>query len=147
MNKAQGAWTSHTLHEALQDTDLANKASIELIQGSDPSLQITMHDYGELSMFLSVCGVQMLVESVMWAAADVQNSADFNAEVLRTHKLFPLSTISLDRMSDGEDYYTMFGALSASSSLTDIIFEIETLADNIINATEAYQQFLTTHSN
>lgn len=147
MNTTQSTWTSQTLYEALQDTDLADKASIELIQGSDPSLQITMHDYGELSMFLSVCGVQMLVESVMWAAADVQNSADFNAEVLRTHKLFPLSTISLDRMPDGEDYYTMFGALSASSSLTDIIFEIETLADNIINATEAYQQFLTIHSN
>lgn len=147
MNTTQGSWTSHTLYEALQETDLADKASIQLIEGSDPSLQITMHDYGELPLFLSVCGVQMLVESVMWAATEIQDDTAFNAEVLRTHKLFPLSTISLDRMPDGEDYYTMFGALSASSSLTDIIFEIETLADNVINAAEAYQSFLTTHSN
>ena len=36
----------------------------------------------------------------------------------------------------------MFGALSSSSSLADVVFEIELLADNVIKATEAYEGHL-----
>jgi uncharacterized protein len=36
----------------------------------------------------------------------------------------------------------MFGALSAASSLADVLFEIEALADNVIRATEAYEWHL-----
>jgi uncharacterized protein YjfI (DUF2170 family) len=45
-------------------------------------------------------------------------------------------------MVDGRDCYTMFGALSSYSSLSDVVFEIELLADNVIKATEAYEGFL-----
>jgi uncharacterized protein YjfI (DUF2170 family) len=38
----------------------------------------------------------------------------------------------------------MFGSLSATSKLSHILFEIEMLASNIINATEAYADFLKT---
>lgn len=47
-------------------------------------------------------------------------------------------------MVDGRDCYTMFGALSSSSTLSDVVFEIELLADNVIKATEAYEGFLKT---
>jgi uncharacterized protein YjfI (DUF2170 family) len=33
----------------------------------------------------------------------------------------------------------MFGSLSASSKLTSVLFEIETLADNAMQTAEAYQ--------
>ena len=36
----------------------------------------------------------------------------------------------------------MYGALSSSSILSNIIYELETLSDNVIKATEAYEQFL-----
>jgi hypothetical protein len=36
----------------------------------------------------------------------------------------------------------MFGALSATSILENVIFEIETLADNVIKATEAYGDYI-----
>ena len=36
----------------------------------------------------------------------------------------------------------MFGALSASSVLSNVVQEIEMLADNVIKATEAYEGFL-----
>jgi uncharacterized protein YjfI (DUF2170 family) len=42
----------------------------------------------------------------------------------------------------GESVYIMFGALSAGSSLAEVLFEIETLADNVIRATEAYENHL-----
>ncbi len=38
----------------------------------------------------------------------------------------------------------MFGALSSSSDLANVVFEIEMLASNVIQATEAYAEFLQT---
>lgn len=137
-------WTTHSLLDALRDSDLINsqQASIELIDGIDPILHIVMHDYGDLPLFLVVCGEQIIVESVLWSVDDVENSSLFNETVLRTHKYFPLSTISLDKHSSGVDYYHMFGALSASSTIQSIVFEIEALANNVIKASEAYLAYL-----
>ncbi len=139
-------WTTTSLHSALQETELftSGRASVELIDGIEPSLQIEMGDYGDLPIFITVYGDQILAESVLWAAADITDTAAFNEAVLRTHKYFPLSTVSLDNMAEGGDYYHMFGALSATSRLANVIFEIEVLASNVIQATEAYSEFFTT---
>lgn len=144
MNETIKRWTTDSLAEALQSAGLfADKqASLELIDGVDPALHIVMHEYGDLPLFLTVAGDQIIVEAVMWPAADVADVQKFNDAVLRTHKYLPLSTISLDNI-DGEDYYHMFGALSATSILANVIFEIEVLASNVIQATEAYGEFLT----
>ncbi|PIA67820.1 YjfI family protein [Pseudomonas sediminis] len=151
MEKEEGmsmpqVWTAQALHEALAATELfqSAQASIELIQGADASLHITMREYGDLPLFIAVFGEQIIVEALLWPAADVKDSVTFNEEVLRTHKLFPLSSIGLEKMVDGRDCYTMFGALSSSSTLSDVVFEIELLADNVIKATEAYEGFLKT---
>ena len=137
-------WNTSSLCDALQDSELiaSGAASLELIDGADPAALIRMKNYGDLPIFLTVAGEQILAESVLWPLDDVRGVDKFNDEVLRTHKLFPLSTISLDTMPDGEQYYTMFGALSASSILENVIFEIETLADNVIKATEAYGDYI-----
>lgn len=137
-------WTAQALHDALLAMELCKGglASIELIQGADASLHVTMHEYGDLPLFIAVFGEQIVVEALLWPAADVADAAAFNNEVLRTHKLFPLSSISLETMPDGQSCYTMFGALSSASTLSDVVFEIELLADNVIKATEAYEGFL-----
>lgn len=137
-------WTTESLFAALQNTDLANEgiATIELIEGVDASLHIIMHQYGDLPIFLTVSGEQIIVESVLWAASEVTNIQVFNETVLRTHKYFPLSTISLDKTGPEEDYYQMFGALSSTSKISNVVFEIEVLANNVIQATEAYSEFL-----
>jgi uncharacterized protein YjfI (DUF2170 family) len=101
-----------------------------------------MRDYGDLPIFLTVSGEQIVVEAVLWSAAEINDIAAFNDSILRTHKYFPLSTISLDSMSDGADYYHMFGALSSTSILPNVVFEIEVLASNVIQATSAYSGFL-----
>ncbi|WP_304639429.1 biofilm formation regulator BacA [Pseudomonas sp.] len=140
----QQIWTAKGLYEALAATELfsGGEASVELIDGSDPSLHITMREYGELPLFMAVFGEQIIVEALLWPASDVRDVAAFNEEVLRTHKLFPLSSIGLETLADGQLCYTMFGALSSSSTLSDVVFEIELLADNVIKATEAYESFL-----
>ncbi|GIZ11197.1 YjfI family protein [Pseudomonas sp. NCCP-436] len=151
MEKEEGmsmpqVWTAQALYEALAGTQLfqSGQAGIELLQGADASLHVTMHEYGELPLFIAVSGEQIVVEALLWPASEVIDAATFNEEVLRTHKLFPLSSIGLERTADGGDCYIMFGALSSSSTLADVVFEIELLADNVIKATEAYEGFLKT---
>lgn len=136
-------WTTASLYEALAKADLfaAKRADLELIDGVSPALHIVMFEYGDLPIFLTVSGEQIVVESMLWTVAEVNNPALFNETVLRTHKYFPLSNISLDKL-DGDDCYHMFGALSSASSLQDVVLEIEMLASNVIQATEAYSEFL-----
>lgn len=138
-------WTTSSLYEALQPEPLfaSGNASLELIEGLEPTLHIVMYQYGDLPIFLTVSGQQIIAECVLWSVNDVEDVARFNEDVLRTHKYFPLSTISLDRTSNDRDYYHMFGALSSLSSMENIIYEIEVLANNVIQATEAYGEYLT----
>ncbi len=137
-------WIAQALYEALSAAELfkGGQAGIELIQSADASLHITMHDYGDLPVFIAVYGEQIIVDNLLWPASDINDCAAFNEEVLRTHKLFPLSSIGLETLPDGQPCYTMFGALSSASTLSDVVFEIELLADNVIKATEAYEGFL-----
>jgi len=137
-------WTTSILLNALQDVELftSGRASIELIDGADASLHIVMHEYGDLPIFMTVSGEQILVEAVLWPASAVTDPVGFNETLLRTHKYFPLSAICLDSVSGDEDYYQMFGSLSSGSVLASVVFEIEMLASNVIQATEAYSEYL-----
>lgn len=143
MNDVPQAWTTESLYKALLQTDLATeeRAEIELIDGVSPALHLVMYEYGDLPIFLTVAGDQILVESLLWSVSEVNNPSLFNETILRTHKYFPLSTISLDKI-DGDDCYHMFGALSARSLLSNIVLEIDVLAANVIQATQAYSDFL-----
>ena len=143
MTDVVNRWTTASLYDALAKADMftAKRADLELIDGVSPALHIVMYEYGDLPLFLTVSGEQIVVEAMLWSVSEVSNPALFNETVLRTHKYFPLSNISLDKM-DGDDCYHMFGALSSASSLQDVMLEIEMLASNVIQATEAYSEFL-----
>lgn len=136
-------WLTQALFNDLKETKMVEDghASIEMIEGISPIIHIVIHDYGDLPQFLSVAGDQIIVESVLWPISEVVDIAKFNDVILRTHKYFPLSTISLAKRAE-EDYYLMFGSLSSYSSLEDIVQEIEVLASNVIQATEAYSEYL-----
>ncbi|MDE1461559.1 YjfI family protein [Spartinivicinus poritis] len=137
-------WNTQSLYEELNNVELfkSDAATLEIIEGTDQCLHIVMHEYADIPIFLSVSGEQILAEVILWSTEEINDVTAFNEEVLRTHKLLPLSSISLDRWPDGKDYYCLFGALSASSIIPSIVFEIETLADNVIKASEAYERFL-----
>ncbi len=137
-------WSTSSLFDALATDPLFNgeRASIELIDGVEATVHMVMHDYGDLPLFLTVSGDQILVEAVLWSEDEVNDLAGFNDAILRTHKFFPLSTISLDVLGDGKAYYQMFGALSATSILPNVVFEVEVLASNVIQAAEAYSDYI-----
>jgi uncharacterized protein YjfI (DUF2170 family) len=98
-----------------------------------------MKDFGDLPILLGVSGSQIIVNTLLWPIDEVNDTAEFNDLILRTHKLFPLSTFSITRGLNDRDYYELFGSLSSGSILESVIFEIETLADNAMQAAEAYR--------
>ena len=101
-----------------------------------------MHQYGDLPLFLSVSNQQIMVEALLWPVNMVNQPEKFNQDVLCTRKLFPLSTIAIEKAGDGSVNYIMYGALSSTSLLSNIIYELEMLSDNVIKATEAYEHYL-----
>ena len=141
----QNPWTTRTLLDALTASDPVSKGEIEveLVEGTEPGLHLTMKDFGDLPLFLSVSGSQIIVQTLLWPVEQILDQAAFNKNLLKTHKLFPLSTFGIVQGPDGREYYEMFGALSSGSILESIIFEVETLADNTIQAVQAYQEDLT----
>lgn len=136
-------WAVATIEQALLQTSTVRDGliTVDRIEGSEPSLHLVMHEYGDLSVYIAVGGEQIIVEAYLWPVAQVADPDAFNAHVLRTHKLLPLATISLQNIA-GVPSYTMYGALDTHSSLPSLMFEIATLADNVIGATEAYAGYL-----
>ncbi|OCG58926.1 YjfI family protein [Gilliamella sp. Fer4-1] len=142
--KKNEVWSITDLYQALRDSELSKQgfASIEVIDGVDACLHITMHEYGDLPLFLSASNQQIIIEALLWPVDIVKHTNQFNEEILCTRKLFPLSTIAIEKTGDGALNYIMYGALSASSLLSDIIYELETLSDNVIKVTEAYEHYI-----
>ena len=66
-----GNWTTETLHEALSQSESAMEGSInvELVAGIDPAILITMSEFGDLPLLLSVSGSQILGEPLLWPGA------------------------------------------------------------------------------
>jgi len=148
MSEQADRWTTLSLNEALSKTEqvASGAVMVDVIDGVEPTLHLVMREYGDLPMYLTISGDQIIVEALLWSVKDIEDPALFNEAVLRTHKYFPLSTISLDLVGEAGEYYQMFGALSATSVLKNIVLEIEVLASNVIQATEAYGEFLKSHA-
>ena len=139
-----GNWTTETLYQALEQSEPAGEGAfnVELVEGTDPGILVTMTEFGDLPLLMSVSGSQILVDTLLWPVDEVNDPAAFNNLILKTHKFLPLSTFGIRAGPDGREYYEMFGSLSAGSILESIIFEIETLADNAMQAAAAYQSDL-----
>ena len=78
----------------------------------------------------------------MFPVARVRDTARLNDRILRTEKLFDLANISIDTHPDGSEFYVIYGALRATSALSDVEFEIDTLARNAVDAAGAYREFV-----
>ncbi len=94
-----------------------------------------------IDAYISLGGEQIIVESLLFSTAQVSNTANLNDAVLRTHKLFPLTTVGIVSV-EGAEYYAAFGALSVNSSEDDIRLEIDFLFQNIEGMLDAYEEFL-----
>ena len=136
-------WTLAALHRALEACPLVQAGSIEVtrVEGVDPALSLVMREYGDLPIFVGVGGLQIVAQALMWPVDHVGDPDTFNAHVLRSHKLVPLTTMGIEPVA-GVPCYIMLGSLDTHSSLANILFEVETLAENVIASVDAYRAFL-----
>lgn len=143
----RSAWTLVSLEQALRACQVVELGHIGLehLEGVEPSLRLTMAECGNLEILLAVHGEQVVVESILWHATAIKDPAAFNEAVLLTHKYLPLSTVSLADVG-GERFYTLFGSLDTQASLSRVLFEIQTLAENVLVAAEMYASHLTSEA-
>lgn len=94
-----------------------------------------------LDAYLAISGEQILVESILFAKSQVANTAALNETILKTHQIFPLTTVAITVVAE-QEYYMAFGALSSQSKGDSITKEVELLFLNISGFLDAYESFL-----
>ncbi len=109
---------------ALGDVDVSVEGDV---------LRVTLKDMGHLDVFVVAGGDQILASVMLAPAESVPNRAAFERLALRTHKLVPLSTFGIS-VVNGEEWYELFGSLSARSSAEVVVEEIAVLAGNAADA-------------
>ena len=141
---SNGLINTQSLLSGLQSGELAGSGryTFSLVEGLEPVIQAIAHDYGDVHVYIAVTSEIAIAQATLFPVARVRDTARLNDRVLRTEKLFDLANISIDAHPDGSEFYVIYGALRASSSLSDIEFEIDTLARNAVDAAAAYREFV-----
>jgi len=126
------AWTVRSLQAALMD-GRSDAMTARVVEGADPILLVTMHEQGDLEIFVSVSDQQIAASVLLWPVDEQEDRHAFNEFLLKAQKLVPLSNFGIGTVGD-RDYYELFGELAPSSSLDDILIELRVLAENAIEA-------------
>jgi uncharacterized protein YjfI (DUF2170 family) len=113
-----------------QDLVVTNEDNCLLVANSDG-----------IDAWLAISGEQILVETLLFAKTEVKNCNALNEEILKTHMIFPLTTVGISQVA-GEEYYTAFGSLSSQSKAESIMIELTTLFQNVEAFLDAYQDHL-----
>lgn len=136
------AWTVPGIKAALDASDLVREGELTLrvLEGAEPVLLATMHEYGDLPIYLSVGGSQIVVSVLLWPVAEQADRHAFNEFLLKAQRVVPLSNFAITSVS-GEDVYELMGELSCKTTLQTVLIELRTLAENAIDATSLRDTF------
>ncbi|CAN5207801.1 hypothetical protein BH11PSE2_BH11PSE2_06970 [soil metagenome] len=129
------AWTISTLKEAFDKTTLVRtgELTVRIVEGADPVLLVTMHEYGDLPIYVSAGPQQIVVSVLLWPVDEQEDVAAFNAFLLKAQKLVPLSNFAITTVGD-RDYYELIGEIATKTTLQSLLIELRTLAENAIDA-------------
>lgn len=129
------AWTIPSLREALATSTLVrpDELTARVIEGAEPVLLVTMQEYGDLPIYLSISPLQMVVSVILWPCDEQPDRAAFNEFLLKAQKIVPLSNFAITTV-DGRDYYELMGEISGKTTLQTIVIELRALAENAIAA-------------
>ena len=130
-------WSVKSLAQALADSRLLREGELtaRVLEGTEPVLQITMHEFGDLPIFLSVGADQIVVSVLLWPVDEQEHQERFNVFLLKAQKLVPLSNFGITTVA-GRDFYELFGELSCKTTLQTVVIELRMLAENAIRAAE-----------
>jgi uncharacterized protein YjfI (DUF2170 family) len=135
-------WTVPTIKTALDASTLLRdgEMALRVLEGAEPVLLVTMHEYGDLPIYLSVGGAQIVVSVLLWPVSEQADPARFNEFLLKAQRVVPLSNFAITSIG-GEDVYELMGELSCKTTLQTILIELRTLAENAIDATALRETF------
>lgn len=136
------AWTVPSIKAALDASELVREGELttRVLEGAEPVLLATMHEYGDLPIYLSVGGAQIVCSVLLWPVAEQGDRHAFNEFLLRAQRIVPLSNFAITSVN-GEDVYELMGELSCKTTLQTILIELRTLAENAIDATALRESF------
>ena len=136
------SWTVPAIKTALESSDLVREGEMTLrvLEGAEPVLLATMNEYGDLPIYLSVGGAQIVCSVLLWPVSEQKDADQFNAFLLKAQRVVPLSNFAITTV-DGQDAYELMGELSCKTTLQTILIELRTLAENAIDATELRETF------
>ncbi|CAA9482215.1 MAG: hypothetical protein AVDCRST_MAG39-333 [uncultured Sphingomonadaceae bacterium] len=126
-----GSWTVDSLEQAMAAA--AGEIEVRRIDGAEPVLMATMKAFGDLPVYLTVAGEQIVVSALLWPVAEQQDQAEFNRFLLKAQKTVPLSNFAITEV-DGTEFYELIGELATDSSLDAILLELRVLAQNALDA-------------
>ena len=108
-------------------------------QSETPMLTIIREDRDEFPVLVTASSDQILCNAVLFDEKQIKpgSQAEVNEVMLQLNMAMPLSSFA----KTGR-YYSVFGALSIDSRDKNILLEIETLSDNVIDALEVMDMFL-----
>jgi uncharacterized protein YjfI (DUF2170 family) len=140
-------WTVPSIKTALDASTLLREGELTLrvLEGAEPVLLVTMHEYGDLPIYLSVGGAQIVVSVLLWPVSEQADPARFNEFLLKAQRVVPLSNFAITAIG-GEDVYELMGELSCKTTLQTILIELRTLAENAIDATALRETFDAPHA-
>jgi uncharacterized protein YjfI (DUF2170 family) len=136
------AWTVPAIKAALDDSALVREGemTVRVLEGAEPVLLATMHEYGDLPIYLSVGGAQIVCSVLLWPVSEQKDAARFNEFLLKAQRVVPLSNFAITTVGS-EDVYELMGELSCKTTLQTIVIELRTLAENAIDATSLRETF------
>lgn len=129
------AWTIHSLRDGLVESALVREGEMTatVVEGVEPVLLVVMHEFGDLPIYVSGGGLQLVVSTLLWPCDEQNDRAAFNEFLLKAQKIVPLSNFGITTV-DGRDYYELMGEISSKTTLQTLVIELRTLADNAIAA-------------
>ncbi|SFL87757.1 YjfI family protein [Marinobacter zhejiangensis] len=125
---------------ALGDATHAGRTfNVMPVAGDDPVLQIAVSGADETPVYLTVTESQILCLVYLFEESEIRTSAlpELHESMLRISVPMPLSALG-----KVENHYVVYGSLSPTSSQTEVMQELVTLADNAIDLLQTFEDFL-----
>ena len=133
--------TLQQLADTCNEISIADNLSLatEIIHGEMDVLQILIESREEFPVYVTIDDNQILCVSYLWQEQEIiAATRDELLDTLLTLNL-PMPLSSFSKVGN---QYIVFGALNIHSAVADVVFEIEALSQNTLDALDLLTDYL-----
>ncbi|MGH0003703.1 DUF2170 family protein [Pseudovibrio ascidiaceicola] len=134
MNQPVEYWTASRLLDALNTSaDVSgNDMEFRASPQANNVFEVHVKGAGDVVLFVVVSEEQITTTTILWGRDEHEDPEAFEAMMLRSHRaLMPLSALSIGKI-DEREYHELFGTMSSSSPLSEILNEFRAISENAI---------------